>query len=444
VKISVVGTGYVGLVSGVCLASKGHDVICVDVDPEKIAKIRRGEPPIYEEGLEALLAEVNGRNFSVTDDLESAVLGTDLTMIAVGTPFDGERIDLGYIEKASAQIGDAISKKDSYHVVVIKSTVVPGTTDGVVLSVLEEHSGKKAGSGFGLGMNPEFLTEGVAIRDFMAPDRIVVGGIDVRSREVIRAVYAGFSDVPIVETNTRTAELIKYASNALLATLISFSNELAALATSVGDIDCTEVMDGLHLSEYLSFTRDGVREKARITSFLNPGCGFGGSCLPKDVKALAAQGQSHGVSMNILNEVIRTNQHQPQRLLEILRRHIPNLKGRTIGVLGLAFKEGTDDMRESPAIPVIESLLADGAQVVAFDPIAMPMAQSILPDAVEYSKDLEGVVAKADAMLLITRWEEFLQLPDLMHDLGREAVLLVDGRRFIEKTAVQNYDGIGL
>lgn len=443
-KISIIGTGYVGLVSGVCLAYKGHDVTCVDVDPKKIAMIRRGQPPIYEEGLEALLEQVNGSSFSVTDDIEHAVLDTDLTMIAVGTPFDGKRIDLAFINTAAEQIGKALLQKDNYHVVVVKSTVIPGTTDGVVLATLEEYSGKTAGKDFGLGMNPEFLTEGVAIRDFMSPDRIVVGGIDKRSRDTLREVYAGFPDVPVVETNTRTAELIKYASNALLATMISFSNELAALASSVGDIDCSEVMHGLHLSEYLTFSDQGTLRKAKITSFLNPGCGFGGSCLPKDVKALVAQGQAYGLSMGLLEQVIRVNQEQPRQMLELLKRHQPELSGRTIGILGLSFKEGTDDMRESPAISIIDRLIAEDARIVAYDPIAIPVARNMLPAAVRYANGLKDVIRSADALLLITRWEEFLEVPELLKKLGRDDLLIVDGRRFIDRQAVRNYEGIGL
>jgi UDPglucose 6-dehydrogenase/GDP-mannose 6-dehydrogenase len=443
-KISVVGTGYVGLVSGVCLAEKGHEVICVDVDQQKVARINAGDPPIFEEGLEPLLKKVIGNQLSATDDLAAAVRATDVTLIAVGTPFDGQTIDLSYIRQASREIGEALADKASYHLVVVKSTVVPGTTDGAVLETVEEASGKKAGVDFGIGMNPEFLTEGVAIRDFMNPDRIVVGGIDERSRKKLREIYAGFEDVPILETNTRTAELIKYASNALLATMISFSNEIANLATSIGGIDSAEVMRGVHLSEYLSTRSDGKRVKAKISSFLNAGCGFGGSCLPKDVKALVAQGQHQGLPMNLLDNVIKVNEAQPERMVEILAGHMPDLNGRTIGILGLAFKEGTDDMRESPAIPVARSLLKRGAQVLGYDPIAMEEARRSMPEGTHYARDLDEVVQRADALLLITRWDEFQDLPTTMANLDRRDLLLVDGRRFIDKQAVENYDGIGL
>ncbi len=443
-KISIIGAGYVGLVSGICLADKGNQVVCVDVDRGKVDKINKGEAPIHEDGLGALLTKHVGKNFRASADLHEAVLQTELTMIAVGTPFDGRDIDLGYIRQASQDIGEALAEKPDYHVVVVKSTVVPGTTEGVVRETLERASGKSAGDDFGLGMNPEFLTEGVAIRDFMNPDRIVLGGIDERTLDALRAVYAGFESTPILETNPSTAELIKYTSNALLATMISFSNEIAGLAAKVGGIDTSEVMHAVHLSEYLSLDVDGHRKKAKITSFLNPGCGFGGSCLPKDTKALAAQGESLGAPMRLLEQVIEVNLGQPQKMLELLRQFLPDLEGKTVGVLGLAFKEGTDDMRESPAVPIVEALASCGARVVVFDPVAMPAAQPLLPDDTTYAEDLASVIGTADALLLVTRWDEFLELPSLMRELGREDVPLVDGRRFIDKHAIRNYSGIGL
>jgi len=223
-RISIIGTGYVGLVSGACFAEIGHDCVCVDLDPSKVERINRGEAPIHENGLDAMLARLVGKRLRATTDLKSAVLDSDITFIAVGTPFDGERIDLKFIREAARQIGVALREKPSYHVVVVKSTVVPGTTDDVVLPVLEEASGKRAGADFGVGMNPEFLTEGVAVDDFMKPDRIVLGGIDARSVDTQREVYAPFRGTPTLATNNKTAEMIKYVSNSVLATMISFSN----------------------------------------------------------------------------------------------------------------------------------------------------------------------------------------------------------------------------
>ena len=241
-KVSVMGTGYVGLVSGVCLADKGHEVVCVDVDETKIEKINNGISPIYEVGLEDLLKKNVGSGLKATTDMRSSVINSDLSLIAVGTPFDGELIDLTYIKTVSRQIGEALKEKDGYHIVVVKSTVIPGTTEDVVLPILEEASGKKAGVDFGVGMNPEFLREGEAIDDFMHPDRIVLGGIDDRTHAVLEELYAPFKGVDLLRTNNSTAEMIKYTSNSLLATMISFSNEIGNLCASIGGIDAIDVV----------------------------------------------------------------------------------------------------------------------------------------------------------------------------------------------------------
>ncbi len=241
-RISVIGTGYVGLVSGACFAEIGHDCTCVDIDATKIDRINRGEPPIHENGLELILKRHIGTRLRATTDLRAAVRDSEITFIAVGTPFDGHRIDLAYVREAAHQIGAALRDKNGYHVVVVKSTVVPGTTDEVVLPELERASGKRAGADFGVGMNPEFLTEGVAVDDFMRPDRIVLGGIDQRSVDAQRRVYAEFSQTPILATNNKTAEMIKYASNSVLATMISFSNEIGNVCSALGGVDVADVM----------------------------------------------------------------------------------------------------------------------------------------------------------------------------------------------------------
>src|SRR5713101_3684543 len=236
-KVSVIGTGYVGLVTGVCLAEKGQQVICVDLDPQKVESINRGVPPIYEPGLQELLQKNAGKRLRATTDLRCAVLETELSFIAVGTPSTNGEIDLRYVQEAARQIGSALHEKDSYHLVVVKSTVVPGTTEGTVLPLLEKASGKKAGRDFGVGMNPEFLTEGEAIQDFMFPDRIVLGGIDEKSLQVLAQLYSVFEGVEQFRTNNKTAEMIKYTSNALLATMVSFSNEIGNLCATMGGAD---------------------------------------------------------------------------------------------------------------------------------------------------------------------------------------------------------------
>lgn len=443
-RISVIGTGYVGLVSGACFAEIGHSCTCVDIDAAKVARINRGEAPIHEAGLAELLGRHVGKRLTATTDLARAVRDSDITFIAVGTPFDGERIDLGFIREAARQIGAALRDKDSYHVVVVKSTVVPGTTDGVVRPIIEQASGRPAGAGFGLGMNPEFLTEGVAIEDFMHPDRIVIGGIDERSLAVQREVYAPFAGVPLIATNNATAEMIKYASNSVLATLISFSNEFARLCEGLGNIDVADVMAGVHEARYFTPTlADGRRVRAPIASFLWAGCGYGGSCLPKDTKALAAHGAAHGAPMPLLEAVIRTNLDQPQRMLDLLERHFDALAGRRVAVLGVAFKPDTDDVRESPAIPLMQALAARGAHIVAFDPVARETARAVLPPGATLSARLEDAIEGADALLVVTAWEEFRRLPGLLAGRASQP-LVIDGRRILDKDRFARYEGIGL
>ena len=444
-RISVAGTGYVGLVSGACLAEKGHQVICIDTDIGKIAKIKSGIPPIYEEGLEAILKKNIGNSLLATTDLTQAVLDTDVSLIAVGTPFDGEDIDLSYVRNVARQIGEALRRKDSYHTVVVKSTVVPGTTDEVVLPILEQASGKKAGVDFGVGMNPEFLKEGEAIQDFMYPDRIVYGGIDDQSIAVLRDIYGVFDGVDQLATNCRTAEMIKYAANSLLATMISFSNEIANLCSAIGGIDVTEVTRGVHLDKRLSpILEDGTRIRPSFTTYIEAGCGFGGSCFPKDVKALAAYGRQKGNPMQILESVLAVNEKQPARLISLLKEHFPDLDGINVAVLGYAFKPGTDDIRESPALFVTEELLKQGAVLNGYDPIAQGEAQKRFgADAVNFCPDLATAIDGVDAIVIVTRWAEFGALPDLIADLDPQPIV-IDGRRMLDKHSVKKYAGIGL
>ncbi|WP_022835596.1 UDP-glucose dehydrogenase family protein [Salisaeta longa] len=442
--ISIVGTGYVGLVSGVCLAEKGHTVTCVDIDAAKVQQINQGDPPIYEAGLAELLARTVGTRLFATTDLPAAVHASDLTLIAVGTPFDGTTIDLSYIKQAARDVGAALRTKDAYHAVIVKSTVVPGTTSDVVRPLLEEAAGKRAGRDFGVGMNPEFLREGTAIEDFMAPDRIVMGGMDERTLDRLDALYAVFPDTDKLRTTPRTAEMIKYAANALLATLISYSNEIGNLCSALGDIDAQDVMRGVHLDKRMSpLLPDGSRITPGFTSYLSAGCGFGGSCFPKDVKALVAHGSSAQVPMPLLQSVLDINAAQPQQMLRLLRAHLPDLRGRRVAVLGLAFKPGTDDVRESPALPVIRSLRAEGAHVMAYDPVAAHEAQAVLgTEGITYAPSLAAALSDAEAVLLITRWPAFAEVPALLE--GRSpAPVVIDGRRMLAKDSVPRYAAIG-
>ena len=444
-RISIIGTGYVGLVTGVCLADKGHKAICVDVDKSKIDTINRGKSPFFEKGLDDLLKRNLGSRFSATTDLREAVFGTDVTMIAVGTPFDGQSIDLSFIEEVSKNIGTVLRDKPSYHLVVVKSTVVPGTTDGVVLPLLERFSGKKAGPDFGVGINPEFLTEGEALSDFMFPDRIILGGKDERSIELLGEIYSGFENVERVRTNNKTAEMIKYASNALLATMISFSNEIGNLCATLGGADVVDVLRGVTLSKYITLTLpDGQRIAPAIQGFLAAGCGFGGSCLPKDVKALIVHGEKAGAPMPLLDAVITINRGQYRKVLDLLKKHFPSLHSKRISVLGLSFRPDTSDMRESPAIPIVNELLEEGAVVKAYDPAANGEAARIFGvEKVQFCGSIEEAVRDIDAAILVTRWEEFRRVPDLFRRMEKPP-LFIDGRRMLDKTSFSAYEGIGL
>ena len=418
-KISIIGCGYVGCVTGVCFADLGHDVVLVDVDPAKVRAITAGQSPIYEPGLEDLIRK-NRDRISATTDLRVAVGSTDITFVAVGTPSreDGA-IDLSYILTACEEIGQALKEKEAFHTVIIKSTVFPGTTKEMAGPVLERASGKMAGRDFGLGSNPEFLREGSAVRDCLSPDRIVIGADDPRTAGILGDLYAPVGAAVLV-TPVTTAEMIKYTSNAVLAAKISLANEIGNLCKRLG-VDSREV-----------FTVVGM--DGRVSpAFFRTGIGFGGSCFPKDVRALVAGARAHGEDLKILRAVLEVNEEQPKRLLSLLQRHIPDLQGKTIGVLGLAFKPDTDDVRESRAIPVVADLLAAGARVVAYDPAAMENFRRGFPQ-VTYAPAPDEVLG-ADAVLILTEWGEFERL-------DYTGKLVIDGRRIENARIGSIYEGV--
>ncbi|MEX0928941.1 MAG: UDP-glucose/GDP-mannose dehydrogenase family protein [Balneolales bacterium] len=444
-KISIIGTGYVGMVSGLCLAEKGHTVMCVDTDTEKINTINNAILPIHERSLSDLLSAHLNKTFFAGTDLPAAVNNTEISLICVGTPFLGNAIDLSGIRQAAREIGNALRDKDDFHAVIVKSTVVPGTTDGLVRSELEKASGKKAGVDFGIGMNPEFLREGDAVKDFLAPDRIVLGSGDERTLELMNRVYRVFEGAEFIRTNNKTAEMIKYTANSLLATLISFSNEIGNLCAMLGDIDVVDVMAGVHKDKRFSPLLDsGERVTPGFISYLAAGCGFGGSCFPKDVKALAAHGKSAGSPMRLLDSVIRINEEQPKAVLHLLGKHFARLKGLRVAILGLAFKPDTDDMRESPAIPIVNHLLKEGAWIQAYDPVARHEAEKLFGNhQISYFQDIPETIAGVQAVILLTGWNEFNRVPELMLSANPQPVF-IDGRRMLAKSLFDHYEGIGL
>ncbi len=450
-KISIIGTGYVGLVTGVCLASKGHDVICVDQKQEVIDKINNLITPIYESGLEELMIKViKTGKLVATTDLKSSVMNSEISIIAVGTPFGNDKIDLRHIEKSAWEIGSILMDKEHYHVVCVKSTVIPTTTDTLVKNVLESASGKKAGD-FGLTMNPEFLREGKAVEDFMYPDRIVIGAYDNRSFETMKHVYEGFFDAPIINVNLRTAEMIKYTANALLATLISFANEIGSICEKTKDIDVKEVMESVTLDKRFNPRINNQLVNPEMINYLKAGCGFGGSCFPKDVKALISYSKWAGYVPQIIDATIRVNKEQPLKMINRLEEILRTLKGKKVAILGLAFKPDTDDVRESPSIAIINSLLEKGALVYGIDPIANQNMQKIIPEdrkSVWYSTDYKEALKDADAAILVTSWAEFIDIPTQDFSQLMKTLVVVDGRRVLNKKGLEDvgvmYIGVGL
>ncbi|HEX8537382.1 MAG TPA: UDP-glucose/GDP-mannose dehydrogenase family protein [Cystobacter sp.] len=428
--IAIIGSGYVGLVAGTCFADSGNDVICVDINAEKIAQLQRGEIPIYEPGLEELIRKnTRERRLSFTTELSTAVARSQVVFIAVGTP-EGEsgEADLQYVLSAAEQVGRAMQH---YTVVVDKSTVPVGTADKV-----RETIARVTQVEFDVVSNPEFLKEGAALDDFLKPDRVVIGVESERARKVMGQLYAPFvrTENPILYMDTRSAELTKYAANAMLATRISFMNDMAVLCEKVGaDVD---------------FVRKGMGADKRIGyPFLFPGVGYGGSCFPKDVKALVAKGRELGLELDLLRAVERTNERQKRTLVHKALKHFGSLDGRTFAVWGLAFKPKTDDMREAPSIEVIEGLLAKGAKVVAHDPVAERTARRVFGDRIRYTQlpyeALEGV----DALFVVTEWNEFRH-PDFerMKKLMKTPVIL-DGRNVYDPERMRElgftYMGLG-
>lgn len=442
-KILIIGSGYVGLVSGVCLAEIGHEVVCVDLDFSKVKLINSGVSPIYEKGLDEMLVKnISSGRLRATTDLQEAIAGADVSIIAVGTPFDGKEIDLTYIRQAAADIGKSLQYAAAYHVVCVKSTVVPGTTQKVVGPILEETSGRKLGVDLGLCMNPEFLAEGTAVKNFMEPDRIVIGASDERSSLVMQRMYTPFAGTDFVLTTPTTAEMCKYSANSFLATVISFANEIANLCTAVGDIDVMDVMKAVHMDRRLSPLLPQGRITPGLMSFLLPGTGFGGSCFPKDVKALVSFGAQAGQQLHILEAVVDINRRQPDVTVGLVREELGTLNGKRVAVLGLAFKPGTDDVRESPAISVIKLLLKEGASVVAHDPIAIESMKALCPElVVDYCNNLGDTMKNVDAIVLVTAWPEYRRICDRPES---KFIPVIDGRRFLDKTQFARYRGIGL
>jgi len=420
-KIAVVGTGYVGLVTGTCLAETGADVTCVDIDTKKIKNLKKGILPIYEPGLDELVARnVQKGRLHFSTNLGESIQDAEVAFIAVGTPpgEDGSA-DLKYVLAVAFEIG----KTMNHHLVVVtKSTVPVGTAEKVKNAVATALSGRGSDLAFDVASNPEFLKEGAAIDDFMKPDRIVVGVSSAKAEEIMHRLYKPFvlNGHPIIFMDIPSAEMTKYAANAMLATKISFINDIANLCEIMG--------------ADVNLVRKGIGSDPRIgNKFIYPGIGYGGSCFPKDVKALAKTAAENGHRMRILEAVEAVNEDQKAVLFnKVMNRFAGNIKGKTFAMWGLSFKPKTDDMREAPSLVIIEKLLAQGAKVVAYDPVAMNEAKHTLGDTVKYTENEYETLKDADALLIITEWPEF-RSPDF-NQMGRllKNKLIFDGRNIYE------------
>lgn len=435
-KIAVVGTGYVGLVSGACFAEMGLDITCVDIDKKKIDGLNNGVIPIYEPGLEEVVRRnVEEGRLHFTTELTDCLDNVEVVFSAVGTPPDEDgSADLKYVLEVARTFGRNIKK---YTVLVTKSTVPVGTAQKVKAVIREELARRKCKVPFDVASNPEFLKEGAAVKDFMSPDRVVVGVESERARKLMTKLYRPFliNNFRVLFMDIPSAEMTKYAANAMLATRISFMNEIANLCDRVGaDVE---------------MVRKGIGSDARIgNKFLYPGCGYGGSCFPKDVKALAHTAREHGYTMQVIEAVERVNEQQKGIVFEKLQTALGDLRGKVVAIWGLAFKPETDDMREAPATVVIDHLLNAGAKVCVYDPVAMPESQRRMAGRpIRYARTMYEAAEGADAVALITEWKEF-RMPDWAQlYTAMRGETIVDGRNIFDKPEVIaagfRYFGIG-
>ncbi len=430
-NIAVIGTGYVGLVAGTCFADMGHDVICVDIDKEKIKVLNDGKVPIYEPGLEELIAK-NKKNIVFTTDFDDAVQKSTVVFIAVGTPPKASGgADLSYVENVARGIAAAAKKPK----IVVEKSTVPVQTCERIIQVLDCNDGDGDGKCIKhiVVSNPEFLREGSAVEDFLHPDRIVIGTNDKKARKIMDELYAPLK-AEMVFTDIKSAELIKHASNSFLATKISFINSVANVCEKTG-ADIAMVAKGMGLDKRIG------------PSFLNAGIGYGGFCFPKDVEAFIQISEKNGYKFKILEEVQAVNKFQKENFVKTVEDALWNLNGKTIGVLGLAFKPNTDDMRFAPSIDIINALVKEGAKVKAFDPEAMERAKTILGDKIEYCNDEYAVAEGVDAVLFLTEWKEFVEIDLDKMKKSMKGVFVFDGRNIFDPKEMRakgfKYESIG-
>jgi len=436
-RVAVIGSGYVGLVAGACFASFGHTVRCLDTNAERVGAIEAGTAPFYEPGLDDLIKKGTSNGLlTASTDIEGGIRDSDVTFIAVGTPDEDGAIDLAQVRGAAQTVGRALAGRSDYHVVVTKSTVTPGTCENVVAKEVFEVSKRPAGD-IGICMNPEFLRQGFAVGDFLNPDRVVVGASDERAAEVVMGLYDSV-DAPRISTTLANAELIKYASNALLATMISFSNEIANVCEQTPGTDVAVVLNGVHLDRRITVATEHGPVTPGLVSYLMAGGGFGGSCLPKDVKALTAFADERGVAAPLMRAALEINDGRAARVVDMAEDAAGPLAGRTVALVGLAFKAGTDDARDSPAIAIVQVLRARGAHVVAWDP-QVRASDPAIPDSVELVEDTAALFADAACCVIATAWPEVADWDWAVLARTMTAPVIVDSRHVIDADRLPDF-----
>ena len=424
-KVSIIGVGYVGLVTAACLTNQDIEVICSTHDEKKAATINKGEPPFFEEDLASILKRaIDKKKLFCTTNREEAILNSDITFITIATPTQANgSIDLTYIKNSAMEIGKALKNKDNYHLVVVRSTVVPGTTRTVIGKLIEENSEKKMSDGFGLCMSPEFLREGEAVYDTLNPDRIVIGELDKKSGDILEKLYHKFYGEkcpPILRMNLESAEMVKYVSNCFLAMKISFANEIANICELVHGVDVKEVMKAVGLDQRIG------------SKFLNAGAGWGGSCLGKDLDAIKTFAVNLRYEPRIIAAVREINEAQAKHIVDLAKKKLGALKGKRIALLGLSFKPNTDDMREAPSIKIISHLIESGANVIGYDPRAIENAKKVIGDKILYANSIDDCLENAECAILVTEWEEFKKLKPSDFIKKMKTPILIDGRRIYD------------
>ena len=433
-NLAVMGAGYVGLTTAICLASQNHRITIFDIDNEKIKQIQNKKLPFFENGLQEILEDViSSKNLVAVNSLNQLVENTDGCFICVGTPTKDDSIDLTQIIDAAESLANSVNEnnKKNYQIIV-RSTVIPNTTRNTILPILNERLSKQE---FGLCVVPEFLREGRALDDFMNPDKIVIGNFDENSALFVKEIFKNFKDkCKFVETNLESAELIKYTNNAFFSMLISFSNEIANISEKISGVDPYEILNALVLDKRITSTVNNEKIVPNLASYLIPGCGFGGSCFPKDVQAILDYANKHKIHTPLLKAILNINAERPNKMVLLSEYILGELKDKKISILGLTFKPETDDLRSSPALDAIQILLEKGANIFAFDPILKSKPNSIkLLQNCTVCTTIEDALKDSDAAMIFTKWPEFKSLDSKFLKQFMKNPIIIDGRGFLDK-----------